>query len=244
MLAPLRARRPRVEPARVWAQQLVVRVERATPPDRREALEAAAAASLAVLADPRAFAEWRPAYESWIGSQIRKVARRARGAHWQAASALDGVTVTRGGAEVRAFPPYPVDELPPELRRLQVGGTELPDLAAEPPIPASVPVLWLNPRATMTAGKAMAQVGHGSMLLAAFAAPDALGRWLAAGLPIAVRTADPARWRELIAGPADPHARWARQQTVCVQDAGYTEVAPGTVTVVADGSASILSVPT
>ena len=236
LLEPLRHGRGIVEPPRIWAQPLVVRVERADPPDRLAALSAAASASLAVLADPRAADEWRPALQAWLGSQIRKVARRARGAHWQAALELPGVTVDRAGAQVRAFPPYPVDDTPAGIRRLQVGGTELPDLVRPGLIGPGTPVLWLNPDATMSAGKAMAQVGHAAMLLATYCAPDTLSRWLADGLPVAVRPAPPALWRQLTEGPADPALRWRDRRTVCVQDAGYTEVAPGTVTVVADGS--------
>lgn len=236
LLEPLRHPRGIAAPPRIWAQPLVVRVERADPPDRLVALSAAASASLGVLADPRARDEWRPALQEWLGSQIRKVARRARGAHWQAASGLPGVTVERAGAQVRAFPPYPVDDTPAEIRRLQVGGTELPDLLRPGLIGPGTPVLWLNPTATMSAGKAMAQVGHAAMLLAAYCSIDVLDRWLADGLPVAVRSAPSGLWLKLIDGPADPGLRWRDRRTVCVQDAGYTEVAPGTVTVVADGS--------
>jgi peptidyl-tRNA hydrolase len=204
LLAPLRERQTRwaagelddepEDPAQVWAQPLVVRLERATPPDRLAALSAAATASLSVLADPRASAEWDVACRTWIAGRIRKVARRARGAHWQAAADLPGVTVAVGDAQVRAFPPYPVAETPYELRRLQVSGTELPDLAAAPVGAPGAPVFWLNSGARMSAGKAMAQVGHAGMLLAAFASAGELAGWLAAGLPVTVRDADAARW--------------------------------------------------
>jgi peptidyl-tRNA hydrolase len=243
LLAPLAQRQRRwtagedddeyEDPAKVWAQPLVVRLERADPPDRIRALEAAATASLSVLADDRASDEWAEACRTWIAGRIRKVARRARGAHWQAATELPGVTVECEGAQVRAFPPYPVADTPPVLRRLQVGGTELPDLAPPPVPPADLPVLWLNPHVAMSAGKAMAQVGHGTMLLAAFAGHGDLTRWLTAGLRVAVRTADPDRWGQLARGPVDPHERFAERGTVCVRDAGFTEIEPGTITVVA-----------
>lgn len=248
LLAPLRARQTRwlagdadddpEDPATVWAQPLVVRLERSAPPDRLLALEAAATASLSVLADPRACGEWREACQRWVSGRIRKVARRARGAHWQAALELPGVTVTRtgpavGAAEVRAFPPYLVADTPPYLRRLQVGGTELPDLVEPAPVPLETPVLWLNPHADMSAGKAMAQVGHAAMLLAAFAPPTDLAGWLDAGLAVAVRDAAPERWQDVAGGPVDPERRFAETGTVVVRDAGFTEIEPGTVTVVA-----------
>ena len=91
---------------------LVVRVERATPPARTDALEAAALAVLTLLTDPRSDGDgdgdWAGAVTAWTDARIRKVVRRARGAEWRRAEALDGITVTRGGAEVRVFPPVPL----------------------------------------------------------------------------------------------------------------------------------------
>jgi peptidyl-tRNA hydrolase len=85
----------------------------------------------------------------------------------------------------------------------------------------------------MSAGKAMAQVGHASMLLAAHLGHDDLAGWLGADLPVAVRTASAETWARLCAGPDDDRERYAATGTVLVRDAGFTEVAPGTVTAVA-----------
>jgi peptidyl-tRNA hydrolase len=218
------------EPADVRAQPLVVRLEKAAPPGRTAALEAAATAALAVFFDPRAAegGEWAGELAAWVAGRIRKVARRARGTYWLTAAGLPGVTVAVGDAEVRAFPPYRVVEAPKELSRLQVSGTELSDPEPPGPPPSGVPVLWLTPHVEMTAGKAMAQVGHATMLLAAYLDLPVLERWAEAGLPVAVRQADARRWAELTSAPGGP--------LVAVRDAGFTEVEPGTVTVVADGS--------
>ena len=67
---------------------------------------------------------WQEAISAWDAQRIRKVVRRARGAEWQRAVALDGLTVAQGSAEVRVFPPIPIDEWPRDLARLQVGGTD------------------------------------------------------------------------------------------------------------------------
>ena len=61
--------------------------------------------------------------------------RRARGAEWRRAEALDGITVRRRTAEVRVFPPVPLDDWPRDLARLQVAGTDLDD-PQPPPAPA------------------------------------------------------------------------------------------------------------
>ncbi|MDX6354484.1 MAG: hypothetical protein QOF98_1387, partial [Streptomyces sp.] len=106
---------------------------------------------------------------------------------------------------------------------LQVSGTELAD--PQPPAPADPahPVLWLNPEVTMSAGKAMAQAGHGAQL-AWWDLPDEdRASWRKAGFPLAVRTPSPTAWTRLTA-TALP----------VVRDAGFTEVAPGSCTVVAD----------
>lgn len=249
LLRPLRARQRAwaagdlddvpEDPAQVRAQQLVVRVERADPPGRTPVLQAAAAASLAVLADPRADedGEWHEECAGWLAGRIRKVARRARGVQWATAADLPGVTVACAGAEVRAYPPGLVSEVPKEISRLQVSGTDLSDVDDPGPAPAGGPVLWLSPTVAMTAGKAMAQVGHAAMLLATYLDETVLQGWLDADLPVAVRTATDTQWTGFARGPLDPEQLWTRTATVRVRDAGFTEVDPGTVTVVAQWTA-------
>lgn len=204
---------------------LVVRLERDARPARTDALQTAARAVLVLLSDERSLGEgaWAAAVRDWQDARIRKVVRRARGAEWRRAEALDGITVTGESARVRVFPPVPLDGWPKDLARLQVSGTELDD--PEPPGPAGpdVPVLWASPEVTMSAGKAMAQAGHGAQL-AWWALPDEeRAAWRAAGFPLAVRTAS-----------ADDWARLTASGLPVVRDAGFTEIAPGSCTVVAD----------
>ena len=99
-----------------YALPLVVRVERGSPPTRTDALEGAARAVLWFLDDPRVTdsdGEWADAVHAWTDGRIRKVVRLARGAGWERASALPGITITQGSAEIRVYPPVPVDEWPP-----------------------------------------------------------------------------------------------------------------------------------
>ena len=228
VLAGLFTRQARDEdedPAKVRAMPVVLQVERDLP-GRTPLLEAAAAAAVALCLDERAQpgGEWHDEVADWMDGRIRKVSRRARGAHWAAVEDLPGVTVEVGGARARALLPWRVGELPKAVSRLQISGTELP-LDSPGPLPEGTPLLWLNPAVPMTVGKLAAQVGHGSMLLAALAeaAGVDLSGW---DRRCAVRTADPARWRTLAEGT------WAADGVVAVRDAGFTEVDPGTVTVV------------
>lgn len=204
---------------------LVVRIERAAPPARTDALETAARAVLVMLGDARSTGdgEWAQAMRDWQDARIRKVVRRARGAEWRRAEALPGITVTGKDAEVRVFPPVPLDGWPKDLARLQVSGTDLDD--PEPPADAdpTAPVLWLNPDLDMSAGKAMAQAGHGAQLAWWELSDGERTAWRDAGYPLSVRTADPDRWADLTTGGLP-----------VVRDAGFTEIAPGSCTVVAD----------
>ncbi|MGP4007857.1 peptidyl-tRNA hydrolase [Streptomyces sp. 4N124] len=206
---------------------LVVRIERAAPPARTDALETAARAVLVLLSDERALGdgEWAQAVRDWQDARIRKVVRRARGAEWRRAEALPGITVTGKSAEVRVFPPVPLDGWPKDLARLQVSGTDLDD--PEPPAEADpgVPVLWLSPDLDMTAGKAMAQVGHGTQLAWWELSDEDRAAWRDAGFPLAVRTAPADRWPDLTTSGLP-----------VVRDAGFTEIAPGKTVAVEGGS--------
>jgi peptidyl-tRNA hydrolase len=223
--SPFRSQRTARDEAPQFVLPLVVRIEKGDPPARTDALETAARAVLVMLGDERSAGEgeWAQAMRDWQDARIRKVVRRARGAEWRRAEALAGITVAGKSAQVRVFPPVPLDGWPKDLARLQVSGTDLDD--PEPPVAAdaSAPVLWLNPDLDMSAGKAMAQAGHGAQLAWWELSDEERADWRDAGFPLAVRTADPARWGELTTSGLP-----------LVRDAGFTEIAPGSCTVVAD----------
>ncbi|GGO92194.1 aminoacyl-tRNA hydrolase [Wenjunlia tyrosinilytica] len=204
---------------------LVVNIEKAEPPARTDALETSARAVLTFLADPRVEGdgEWAKALRSWTDGRIRKVVRRARGAEWRRAEALAGITVHGERARVRVFPPVPVDDWPRDLARLQVSGTDLADPEPVAPPHTGGPVLWLNPELEMSAGKAMAQVGHAAQLAWWRLSPAERHAWEGDGFRLAVRTAAAERW-----------GRLTDSGLPVVRDAGFTEIAPGSCTVVAD----------
>lgn len=239
------------EAAPQFVLPLVVRMERSGPPSRTDALETAARAVLEILADERSTGEgeWARAVRDWQDARIRKVVRRARGAEWLRAGTLPGITVTGTGgtaagsgeataadagavtgpvpatppAEVRVFPPVPLDGWPKELAKLQVSGTELDDPRPPAAPDPALPVLWLSPELEMSAGKAMAQAGHGAQLAWWEMSEADREAWRDSGFALAVRTADPADWPAL-----------AKSGLPVVRDAGFTEIAPGSCTVVAD----------
>lgn len=231
--SPFRSEPTARDQAPQFVLPLVVRIEKAAPPARTDALETAARAVLVMLGDERSVGagEWAEVVRDWQDARIRKVVRRARGAEWRRAEALPGITVTGKSAEVRVFPPVPLDGWPKELAKLQVSGTDLDD--PEPPVPAdaATPVLWLNPDLDMSAGKAMAQAGHGAQLAWWDLSDEERDAWRDAGFPLAVRTADPDRWGELTTSGLP-----------LVRDAGFTEIAPG-LTLAVEGHHRVASLP-
>jgi hypothetical protein len=214
-----------------WVMQIVVRFDRQQPPERTPACEVAGRSVVALLTDPRASPDgvWWPEVERWLSGPIRKHCRRARGAGWERAAVVPGVTVTHPDlpdVAARAFVPSPLDAVPAELARLQLSGTEPSDEHPVPvldPEPGGAVVVSVTPEPPLPFGKAAAAAGHATQLALA-AMPARRARiWIAAGLPVRVEHPDPARW----AGRRRP----ARGEGwVQVTDGGLTVVAPGTVT--------------
>lgn len=211
---------------------IVLHIPKVDPPSRTDLLEAAATSCVTLCFDDRvgidddgAPGPWHDNFWAWIDSRIRKVSRRARGAAWSSAQDVDGITIDVNGAQARALVPGPVGELDPRIKKLQIGGTDLEHDEPGPPS-TDVPVLWIDSRLEMTVGKAAAQVGHASMLLAAALDKNSARTWAGNGFRCHVRDADPRTWKRLA-------ARVDAGRAVAVRDAGFTEVAPGSKTVIA-----------
>lgn len=248
----------------IRAMQLVLRMERTDLPSWHRAVALAAAGAAAICLDERAEpgGEWHDAVAAYVRGHIRKVTRRARGAHWAAAQDLPGLTLEAAGTQVRVLVPGPVAELDPRISRLQVGGTDVtpeepttadPTAAdpttADPPAanPAAALRLWVPTAIPMTVGKAMAQAGHAGMICAALlggdhpddrveanSGRDRLAAWRGRGYPVVVQRVDAQSWADLRRPLArDQAAAWAGEGLLAVRDAGFTEVEPGTITVIA-----------
>ncbi|MEV0946174.1 aminoacyl-tRNA hydrolase [Rhodococcus sp. NPDC049939] len=220
------------DPDQILAMPIVLHIPKPEPPPRSALLEAAATAVASLCFDARVGVDeegvpgpWREGFLAWFTSRMRKVSRRARGAQWLAVQEVDGITVDVGGAQARALVPCAVGALDPRVKKLQVGGTDF-DHDEPGEIPDGVPVLWTNSALNMTVGKAAAQVGHASMLLAAAMSTERARKWAADGYRCAVRDADPRSWDALT-------SQAALGRAVAVRDAGFTEIAPGSMTVIA-----------
>jgi peptidyl-tRNA hydrolase len=185
-----------------------------THPSHEEALLATVSGIITLFDDPRSQEEWKQPIDSWINGRIRKVARRARGAAWDKVQELPGVTVDFGKAQLRVLLPHPVEETPIEVKKLQVAGLDLPKTGFTASEQADVTLsVSLNPDVPMTTGKSMAQIGHATQLAIFQSSTEQVKAWESLGSAYALT-----EW--------DVFESWTAE----VQDAGFTEVAPGTYT--------------
>ncbi len=207
-----------------WALQMAARVEKATPPDLADVFAAAALSVIALLDDHRCLpgGEWHEPVATWNGSRIRKIMRRARASAWDRAHSVPGLTIARGTAEVRVFVPGRLADAPPELSKLQIQSSSLPEPAPQStPLTVTKPtlVVALNPAIEMSWGKRGAQVGHAAQRTwETFDRQQRLD-WNAVGRPVQVVHPTAAVWDELLA-----------TSPTTIRDGGFTEIAPGTLT--------------
>jgi peptidyl-tRNA hydrolase len=194
--------------------RMYIVVRRGAVGELARAGELAGAAAVACVREPAfaaAVAAWRP--------RPGKVCLRARNtSQWE--QVLEEPHAPAGDAVV-ALPPRRRSERGPLLERLQAMSTELDPPPPEAPRAAGAVTYVLNPEAPMSSGKTLAQIAHAAVMSAD---SGRLEDWVAAGCPAQVLAPSAAAFR----------AAGARLDLVArVADAGLTEVAPGTVTVVA-----------
>jgi len=211
-----------------WAMQIVIQVERSSPPSTTAACEAAGIAAVSLL-DGAEDRGWQPEVDRWLDGRIRKIVRRARGAAWRRVGDLPGVTVEHRGATVRALVPGPTDEVPDTVAKLQVEGLVLadPDRCESVDFEVGAPrfvTVAMNPRWPLDEhpGKAAAQVAHAAQLAAAGMTGDFYDEWRAGGFDLRVVWPPEPTWLDL-----------EREAPVVVTDAGFTVVDPGARTCLA-----------
>jgi peptidyl-tRNA hydrolase len=161
-----------------------------------------------------ALEEWRP--------RPGKVVLRARGGQWD--EVLEEPHALAGepeGEAVLALPPRRRSERGPLLERMQAMTSELAPPPAEADRDPDSLTYLVNPEVEMSSGKTLAQIAHAAVMAAD---SGALEDWVAAGCPARVVVPPPDRFTQACRAP---------QLAARVEDAGLTEVAPGTVTVLA-----------
>ena len=177
---------------------------------------AAAVRCVREFAEEPAMAEWR--------ARPGKVTLRARGGQWD--RVLEEPHA-KGGDGVIALPPRRRSERSQLLEQMQAMNSELePAPEEDSPEPVAGAVTYvLNPELAMSSGKTLAQIAHAAVLAADTGAVE---EWVAADCPA----------RVVVGGPGFRALCESDALAARVIDAGLTEVAPGTVTVLAVPPAS------
>jgi peptidyl-tRNA hydrolase PTH2 len=189
-------------------------VRRGAFDDMSRAGEVTGAAAVACVRD---FAG-DPALEAWR-PRPGKVVLRARGGQWAELLGEQGRKIVVDDA-IAALPPRRRSQRGPLLERMQAmtSSLEPPPEAAEAKDADPAKLIYLvNPRIDMSSGKTLAQIAHAAVMAA-----ETDEAWVANGCPARVLAPSP----ELF-------ARLCPSAEIKVEDAGLTEVAPGTVTVIA-----------
>ncbi|PYI68205.1 hypothetical protein CVV68_07750 [Arthrobacter livingstonensis] len=212
---------PEEEPPRELVQPIILLVDRVQPAGADQGIAAAALASVqAFMRDPE-----NPSWQLWASGAFAKSVRRADAKMFAKVLAAfpDHVLATVGTASAAGLPPLPADGLPKLLTKLQVSGTQLPDGGALPGQPLTV---VLNDSLRMSTGKAAAQAAHALFAWLLDAGPHAVDAWAAAGFPVGIVHASGRDFRKGARKASGP----------VIQDAGRTEIEPGSTTayVVAD----------
>jgi peptidyl-tRNA hydrolase len=172
---------------------------------------------LAGLAAVRALDEFG-ADPEWLARPGKVVLRARSPSQWARVLEEPHAAASAG---VVALPPRRRSERGDALTKIQAMSTELEAPAAD--VRARL-VYALNPAVTMSSGKTLAQIAHAAVMAAD---TGALEDWVEAGCPGRVVVGGPSRFRSLC---EDEGATGLAARVV---DAGLTEVAPGTVTVLA-----------
>jgi peptidyl-tRNA hydrolase len=185
-------------------------------------VEAAARASVAAwLTCPE-----DPAWTTWLAGSFGKTVRRARTVEVEKTREFHVASALVGDAEAFACLPVPTADMPAPIRKLQVSGTDRDRGAWTRPFERPIgPYVVVNLGAGMSTGKTCAQVAHAVFAWALQQTPDHLSNWQDAGMPFFVSDANQDTF--------DRYRRHRSDTTIVIEDAGHTEVAPGTATVLA-----------
>lgn len=183
----------------------------------------AGAAAVACLRRFGAEPEWAEAIAAWK-ERPGKVTLRARGGQWTQVLQEEDFSYAGDldGASVLALPPRRRSARSETLTKLQAMASELGPLEVvdEEPTADGRMTYVVNPGIEMSTGKTMAQVAHAATMAAG---TGRFEEWVEAGCPARVVRPETKALFDALCARDDLASK--------VEDAGLTEVPPGTITV-------------
>ncbi|MGZ2223648.1 peptidyl-tRNA hydrolase [Glutamicibacter nicotianae] len=196
-------------------QPIILRIDKEDPSSEDEGLSAVArAAVIAYLQDPQ-----NPDWQQWASQAFAKSVRRANPKMFaKVLEMFPGQMVSEvGKAQAVGLPPLPAADLPKLIAKLQVSGTQLPK--ADEVLDAKINIV-LNKSLDMSTGKAAAQAAHALFAWLTEAPAESVEAWLQSHAPVGIRHLPRKDFEQLSRQAAGP----------VIEDAGRTEIEPGSVT--------------
>jgi peptidyl-tRNA hydrolase len=178
-----------------------------------------------------------PIWDEWLAGRFTKTVRRGTKAQLVAVIPESAGVAVCNGVQAFAFYPMTYEDFPKPLAKMQVQGLDQPRAGVwtvKATLRHDDPMVVINPAVEMTTGKMAAQVAHGLMAAVLRRDDRTLGEWLRRGMPWGCFTADPGvPGQEFNGAPASEWLTYVDRCPIHIEDAGFTEVEPGTLTVVA-----------
>ena len=196
-------------------QPIILRIDKEDPSSEDEGLSAVArAAVIAYLQDPQ-----NPDWQQWASQAFAKSVRRANPKMFAKVLEMfpEQMVSEVGKAQAVGLPPLPAADLPKLIAKLQVSGTQLPK--ADEVLNAEINIV-LNKSLEMSTGKAAAQAAHALFAWLTEAPAKSVEAWLQSHAPVGIRHLPRKDFEQLSRQAAGP----------VIQDAGRTEIEPGSVT--------------
>ena len=196
-------------------QPIILRIDKEDPSSEDEGLSAVArAAVIAYLQDPQ-----NPDWQQWASQAFAKSVRRANPKMFAKVLEMfpEQMVSEVGKAQAVGLPPLPAADLPKLIAKLQVSGTQLPK--ADEVLDAKINIV-LNKSLEMSTGKAAAQAAHALFAWLTEAPAESVEAWLQSHAPVGIRHLPRKDFEQLSRQAAGP----------VIQDAGRTDIEPGSVT--------------
>lgn len=196
-------------------QPIILRIDKEDPSTEDEGISAVArAAVIAYLQNPQ-----NPEWQTWASQAFAKSVRRANPKMFAKVLEMfpEQMISEVGKAQAVGLPPLPATDLPKLIAKLQVSGTELPK--SDEALVASVNIV-LNKSLDMSTGKAAAQAAHALFAWLTEARPTIIEGWLKVHAPVGIKQLPRNEFDRLSAQASGP----------VIQDAGRTEIEPGSTT--------------
>ena len=167
-------------------------------------------------------------WKEWFAGQFIKTVRRANQKEFDKLKETARAEVVVGEGKALAFEPFLIEEIPGEIKKLQVSNFERESSGKWPS--GDGPKLFINPNLKMSTGKTAAQVAHGLFGLILKGNLGERDNWRNSGAAFSVVMLNKNVWKKTLEDIMENTEE--KNKKVIIHDAGYTEIPSGSCTVI------------